>query len=284
MANIYANPNGVILPLKSDAQQNGATGNSEFQKYLAQLSPEERQAALEDITKPVTGEEIAQRMAGDSNYDPNKEDWIKLNAYHKTKESNMLETLFNGIQQIGGEFSKAGEFIIDHPLDSTIKIPANVVESFAQSSRGLYGIIAQSQDSTSPQSRFSNWINGRSDNSDGAYAAFLDARNFNRDSEAMYRGEKTMIMDKDLINPEIVAVGQYIADPTWLLPMVKGAVGLGHISLLGERAMGAMARASALKSAVIGGTVKWGVGAPIEFIGNATRNTIDFGKIGRAHV
>lgn len=277
MANIYANPNGVVLPLKSDPQQNKGNGDSDFQKYLAQLSPEERQAALEDITKPITGEEVAQRMASDPNYDPNKEDWIKLNAYHKNKESDMLETLFNGIQGIGGEFAKAGEFIIEHPLDSTIKIPANVVESFAQSSRGLYGIIAQSQDSTSPQNRFSNWINGRSTDSDGAYAAFLDARNFNRESEAMHRGEKTMVMDKDLINPEIVAVGQYIADPTWLLPMLKGAVGLGHVSLLGERAMGAMTRASALKDAVIGGTIKWGVGAPIEFIGNATRNTIDFG-------
>lgn len=284
MADLYQDPTKITLTAnqgKFAPNEQQEEGGNDFNKYLASLSPEDRKAALDDVTKPVTGEEIAQQMAEADQkgeiYDPNYDDWVKLNSYQKTKESDLLGTLFNGMSGIANEFQQAGSYIINHPLDSTVKLPANVVESFAQSSRMLYGILGQSQDSTSPQARFFNWINGRSEDSMGAYNAFLDARNFTRDSNALARGEKTMVMDKDLINHEIVQVGQYIADPTWFIPLLKGAVGLGHVSILGEKALAASARVSALRDAVIGGSIKWGVGAPIEFLGKATRGTIDYG-------
>jgi len=276
MADLYAPQTQFIGNQGSQApqEQAGITGDVEVDRYLQSLPEEEREAALQRLTAPPTGDEINRKVQ--QGYNPTLDDFDAIESYHKNHEVNIAEGIGAGVEQVMGDLSRAVGAIADHPLDALSKSPANVVEAFAQGTRNFYGMAAQSADPTSTLFRFKNFLNGTGTKEE-RYNQYMEALAFNRESEAIMKGEKTLIMDKDLITPEVVQAASYIADPTLFIPFGNVASAGMRAVGMGEKFMLASAKAAAIKNGLIGGTLKWGVGAPVEFLGGAVRNTIDYG-------
>ena len=141
----------------------------------------------------------------------------------------------------------------------------------------MYGMAAQSADPNSVFFRMKNALQANGDDEEAEYQQFMEAQAFNVHSMRLMTGQDTIIMDKDVINPEMTQVMSYIADPTLFVPFgglaAKGASMVG----MGEKLAMAAARTQGIRNLVLGGAIKWGVGAPLEFMGGAIRNTIDYG-------
>ena len=252
----------------------GITGDEDVDNYLSSLPENERQAALERLTAPPTGDELAQKVQ--QGYTPTIDEFDAIEAWHKNHEVNAIEGLSAGVGQVMSDFSKAVGAIADHPLDAFAKSPASLLEAFSQGTRNLYGMAAQSADPSSKLFRFKNYLSGTGTKEE-RYNQYLDALNFTRESEEYVTGKKTIVVDKDYLTPEVVQAASYIADPTLFIPFGQFATAGMRAVGLGEKLMLASAKSTAIKNGLIGGTLKWGVGAPVEFLGGAVRNTIDYG-------
>lgn len=277
MADLYAPQTQFLNTDGGQSQQEapqGITGNSDVDAYLSSLPESERNAALERLTAPPSGEELAQMVKG--GYRPTLDEFDAIESWHKTHEVNIADGIGAGIEQVMGDLGRAAGAVADHPMDVLSKSPANVVEAFSQGTRNFYGMLAQSADPTSKLFRFKNFLNGTGTKEE-RYNQYMEALDFNRESAELMEGKKTLVVDKDMINPEVVQAASYIADPTLFIPFGTAASAGMRAVGLGEKFMVAGAKASAIKNAVLGGTLKWGVGAPVEFLGGAVRNTIDFG-------
>lgn len=276
MADLYAPTSISIDPSGTAADPNVQkyTGNERVDAYVNSLPVEERQAALERLTAPLTGEELAQQVQ--QGYTPTVDEFDRIEQWHKNHEVNIIEGIGAGISQVMTDLSNAVGATVDHPFDVLSKSPANVIEAFAQGTRNFYGMAAQSADPSSTLFRFKDFLTG-SGTRQSRYEQYLDALKFNRSSAELMEGKKTLIMDADMINPEVVQAASYIADPTLFIPFGSAAsAGLRAVGM-GEKMMAIGAKTSMIKNAVVGGAIKWGVGAPVEFLGGAVRNTIDFG-------
>lgn len=250
-----------------------------MESYLSSLPPEERQAAIERINAPLSGEELVMMAGNDRSFTPTLEQYAEIEKYHKNHEISFIEGLgkiAEGGEQVMTDLSNAFGSFIDSPLDSTKKMPSTAVEAFAQGTRNFYGMLAESQNPDSILFGVKDFLNGTGTIED-RYNQYMKALNFNRDSADLVAGKSTLLMDKDMINPEITQAMSYIADPTLFIPFGKiASTGLRAVGL-GERLTMAGAKAAAIKNGIIGGTIKWGAGQPLEFLGGAVRNTIDYG-------
>ena len=242
------------------------------------MPEEERQAALAEITAPPTGEEIAgmiqAKQAVGEVANVTREQYRLYKAYSKTKETDIIEAIGMGAEMVWNDLQKAAGSMYDKPIDSVAKLTPSFIEAFSQGTRSMYGMLAESQDPNSVLFRVKNAIYTGSDE-DAEYEQFMQALDFNAKSTRLMQGKETIVMDKDLINPEVTQAMSYIADPSLFIPFEGVALKGAQLIGMAEGIAKASARATAIKQMVIGGTLKWGVGAPIEAIGGATRATID---------
>jgi hypothetical protein len=279
MAELFESDSSITLPpmQAATAQFPSYVGVPEIDQYIHSLPEEQRQDAIAKITAPKTGEDIFKEMlAADQQkivWDPSKEDWIKLKEYQRTIDNDNLELITKTGAHIYEMLGKA----IAGGYDEPSKIPRSVVEAFAQGTKSMYGIMAMSADSTSPQAQFFNAIKGYEEDSDAAYREFLRARNVVRELNDLWDGSKTILMDKNLINHDFVQGASMVADASWLVPFGKVAGTVGRFVGIGEKAAITAAKVEALKDRIIGGSIKYAAGAPIEMLGRATRGTIDYG-------
>jgi hypothetical protein len=146
-------------------------------------------------------------------------------------------------------------------------------------------MIAQSQN---PQSVLFKWKNVLArDGSPEAYRQFLEAQQFAQESVDYETGKKTILVNKDYIDPAMTQAATIIVNPMFYGGMVAGAVTGGasadfsitgkvaQILGMSERLAKASAFAEKMKGMVYGGALKYGVGVPLEFIGGVTRGAID---------
>lgn len=282
MAEIFKNPDLILTPSVNEPSAGGRehTGNNEIDAFINSLPEDEREEALLAITAPKTGEDIHNEMlAGDQQgviADPSKEDWLKLNQFYRTRDTDYLKAISEGAGHIYETFGKAMTSLADDPsMENFSKITPSVFEGAVQNLRMLYGIAAQSADSTSAQAKFFNLLNGRTEDSDEAYRVFLEARHFNRESQQYAEGKKTILTDKRHLNNDFVQAAALVADPTMFIPFGKAFSLAGGVLGMSERSMMLSARTANLKNKLVGGAIKYGVGMPIEFIGKGTRVTLD---------
>lgn len=278
MAELYAKPYEVIDTGYNPQQTQQGGQDAEMQSYLESLPPEERQKALERINAPLTGEELA-LMASSGEKIPTLEEYAEIEKYHKNHEISFIDGLgkiAEGGEQVMTDLSNAFASMLNDPSGTASKMPATAVEAFAQGTRNFYGMLAQSQNPDSVLFRVKDFLSGGG-NIEDRYRQYLDALEFNKKSVALAEGKETWVMDKDMINHEVTQAMAYIADPTLFVPFGKVAsTGLRAVGL-GEKLTMAGARAAAIKNGIIGNTIKWGAGQPLEFMGGAVRNTIDYG-------
>lgn len=276
MAELFADPSFW----KNNGQQPAGnyTGVPEVDRELEKMPEEERQAAIAEITAPPTGEEIAgmiqSKLAVGEVANISREQYRLYKAYSKTKETDIMEAIGMGADMVWNDLQKAAGSFYDKPIESIAKLTPSAIEAFSQGTRSMYGMLAESQDPNSVLFRVKNAIFTGSDE-DAEYEQFMQALDFNAKSTRLMQGKETIVMDKDLINPEMTQAMSYIADPSLFIPFEGVAVKGAQLIGMAEGLAKASARASAIKQMVIGGTLRWGVGAPIEVIGGATRATID---------
>lgn len=283
MADLYEQPKSYVTSGEPMAMPTGSmhTGQPSVDQMLAQLSPEEREEAMQFITAPPTGEEISkliqEKNANGEVHEINREQYRLLKSHLKTQESDLISLLGEAGSKVFEDIQAAAKSTYDNPAENLAKLTPSVIEAFFQGTRGLYGMAAQAQDPTSIGFRVKNAVLGNGDDEDAEIAQYMDAQKFTIDSIALASGKKTIVMDRDMINHEMTQLMTYVADPTLFIPFGGLGVKAASIVGMGEKLAMASARAAAIKRGIIGGTLKWGVGAPIEFLGNATRNTIEFG-------
>jgi hypothetical protein len=279
MAELYENPRHYVT--EGGTVGDSSNGAPTFERMLADLPPEEREEAMKYITAPPSGEEIMRAMqeknARGEVMNMTLDQYRLYKAHNKTKETDVIAGIGEAAGTVFDEIQKAATSIIDSPVDSVKKLTPSVVEAFAQGTRNLYGMAAQSADPNSVFFRMKNALQANGDDEEAELQQFMEAQAFNVHSMRLMTGQDTIIMDKDIINPEMTQVMSYIADPTLFIPFggwaAKGASMIG----MGEKLAMAGARTQAIRNMVLGGAIKWGVGAPLEFMGGAIRNTIDYG-------
>ena len=278
MAELYAKPYEVIDTGYNPQQTQQGSQDAEMQSYLDSLPPEERQKAIERINAPLTGEELA-LMAKSGERLPTLEEYAEIEKFHKNHEVSFIDGLgriAEGGEQVMNDLVNAATSFWSNPADATSKMPATAVEAFAQGTRNFYGMLAQSQNPDSALFRVKDFLNGTGTIED-RYNQYMEALKFTNQSSDLAEGKQTLVMDKDMINHEVTQAMAYIADPTLFIPFGKVAsTGLRAVGL-GEKLALAGARSAAIKNGIIGNTIKWGAGQPLEFLGGAVRNTIDYG-------
>ena len=282
MADIYYNNASPQQFDWKNAQGNvqGTTGNPELDQKLAGLRPEERIKIQQQAQEPLTGEEVALAMKQDVDFTPTKTEYQQYLGFHKTEHHSIFEGIGAGASAILHDFANAGNALIDHPISALGKAPASLLEAFMQGSRNLYGMVAQSQDPTSSLFKLKDALAGSG--SDAGYQQFLDARKFNKYSSQLADGSETMVVDKDFIDHDLTLAMSYIADPTLFVPylgQVSGAtkaISAGmRATAMGERIANIYGKVGVIKAGIIGGTLKYAVGAPLEMVGGTIRGTID---------
>lgn len=253
--------------------QNTSGFSEETTAFLDSLSPEERQKAMEEINAPLTGEDVAEALKQDADYVPEEADYLKFVAFNKSHESSILDGISAGATAVLNDLGAAVGAVADHPMKALATAPASLIEAFSQGTRNLYGMVAQSADPNSILFGFKNALAG--DGSPEGYQQFLEARRFNKHSAALASGEETLVMDKGVIDHDLTLAMSYIADPTLFIPFGAAATAGMRAVGMGEKLAMLSARAQTIKAAVIGGGLKWAVGAPIEAMGSVARGVID---------
>ena len=208
---------------------------------------------------PYTGEDIAGAMQ-DPTFTPTKSDYLKFEEYSKTKQVDWINTAAQAadaaIGMIGGAISEGAQGAAANPL--------NYIEGFAQGTRQLYGLAAQSQDPSSPLFKFKDLVAGTG-TPESRYNQFLDARQFGITSARLERGEEGIVVPPEYTNPEYVQGVSMILDPTLFVPGVGEILGTGKLA---TRAVG--------KGAQLTGRAVAGVARPLErFAGAAERMTAE---------
>jgi hypothetical protein len=201
---------------------------------------------------PATGEDIAGAMQ-DPAYKPSVDDYLKFEQYSKTKQTDWVNTIAQSVDAaaglIGGAISEGAQGAVANPL--------NYIEGAAQGTRQLYGLVAQSQDPSSPLFKFKDLVAGTG-TAESRYNQFLEARDFANTTARLERGEEGIVVPPEYTNPEFVQGVSMILDPTLALPGIGEIIGAGKLA---TRAVG--------KGAQLTGRAVAGVAMPLERVAGA---------------
>jgi hypothetical protein len=215
------------------------------------VSQNEAQRILADQF-PATGEDISQAMQ-DPAFKPTQADYLKYEEYAKTKQTDWINTAAQAadaaIGMIGGAVSQGVQGAAANPL--------NYLEGFAQGTRQLYGLAAQSQDPSSALFKFKDLVAGTG-TPESRYQQFLEARDFANTTARLERGEEGLVVPPEYTNPEYVQGVSMILDPTLFVPGVGEILGTGKLA---TRAVG--------KGTQLAGRAITGAARPLERVAGA---------------
>ena len=181
------------------------TGDKATDMQLNGLSDEERNKYLQEANAPLTGEDVAELVgnAKKTGYLPTAEEVQLYKGWAAKQNHSILEGIANGFEGVKRTFLNAGQEFIDHPFDTTLKLPTSVAEGFFQGGRNLYGMLAESQDPNSALFRFKSILTGDGSDPEAERKQFIDAMKFNHHTMDIEEGNATVLLDKDLINHKV---------------------------------------------------------------------------------
>jgi hypothetical protein len=219
------------------------------------FGPEPADSVESLLDAPITGEDISLAMQ-DPAFTPTQKDYLKFEEYSKTKQVDWINTIAQSVDaaanMIGGAISEGAQGAVINPL--------NYIEGAAQGTRQLYGLVAQSQDPSSPLFKFKDLVAG-SGTVQSRYEQFLDARDFANRSAQLESGQDFLAIQPEFTNPQFVQGVSMILDPTLALPGIGEILGAGKLA---TKAVG--------KGAQLTGRAVAGVARPLErFAGAAER-------------
>jgi hypothetical protein len=212
---------------------------------------------------PKDGADVARMISEDPNEAKNisNEDFGLYEKFLDSKKTDFVKT---AAEAAGGLLSTVGAGIKGlfeaRNLNPAVA-GATAIESAAQGTRDLYGMVAQSEDPGSMFFKFKDWINGTGTIEDRK-AQWLEARDFSENTRKLETGQQTVSgIDPALVNNNVKNTLKLIADPTLFIPGVGEALGAGK---LGTRVTGLAMKGT--------GAVATAVTKPLsEFIGGAAR-------------
>lgn len=269
------------------------TGNPQVDAWVHSLPEDKRAEAVAEVTKPMTGEEIARAIDENRGFRfRNERDFLAYKDFRSNEERSILADFGDGMSFMGDIISTAVSQVGDAPGEAALKFVPSVVEGAYQALRDTVGLVSQSSNPNSVVFRFRHALLGTGTIQDQMRQT-NEALAFNEYGDKLLRGEETAIIDKDLVHPGVTQVAAILADPTALVPFGKAAkfVGISNLAMKGAKALGAGAtlaevaiKAQKIKTAAMAGTLKWAVGMPLDAIGSAVSGTIDysiskFGKV-----
>lgn len=223
------------------------------------LGPQPADSVEGLLDAPVTGEDISVAMQ-DPSYKPSKDDYLKYEEYAKTRHTDWINTAAQAADAAVGMITGAA---VEGVKGAALN-PANYLEGFAQGTRQLYGLVAQSQDPSSPLFKFKDLVAGTG-TPESRYQQFLEARDFADRTARLERGEQGVWIPPEYTNPEYVQGVSMILDPTTFIP------GVGEVLGTGKLATKAVGRGAKLAGEAIAGAAK-----PLERItGAAERMTAE---------
>ena len=216
------------------------------------FGPEPADSVESLLDAPITGEDISLAMQ-DPAFTPTQADYLKYEEYAKTKQTDWINTISQSVDaaanMIGGAISEGAQGAVINPL--------NYIEGAAQGTRQLYGLVAQSQDPSSPLFKFKDLVAG-SGTVQSRYEQFLDARDFANRSARLESGQDFLAIQPEFTNPEFVQGVSMILDPTLALPGIGEVLGAGKLA---TRAVG--------KGAQLTGRAVAGAARPLERVAGA---------------
>jgi hypothetical protein len=223
------------------------------------FGPEPADSVESLLDAPLTGEDISLAMQ-DPAFTPTQSDYLKYEEYAKNKQTDWINTIAQSVDaaanMIGGAISEGAQGAVINPL--------NYIEGAAQGTRQLYGLIAQSQDPSSPLFKFKDLVAG-SGTAQSRYEQFLEARDFANRSARLESGQDFLAIQPEFTNPEFVQGVSMILDPTLALPGIGEVLGAGKLA---TRAVG--------KGTQLAGRAITGAARPLErFAGAAERMTAE---------
>ena len=212
---------------------------------------------------PKDGADVARMISEDPNEAKNisNEDFGLYEKFLDSKKTDFVKT---AAEAAGGLLSTVGAGIKGlfeaRNLNPAVA-GATAIESAAQGTRDLYGMVAQSEDPSSMFFKFKDWINGTGTIEDRK-TQWLEARDFSENTRKLETGQQTVSgIDPALINNDVKNTLKLIADPTLFIPGVGEVLGAGK---LGTRVTGLAMKGT--------GAVATAVTKPLsEFIGGAAR-------------
>ena len=215
------------------------------------VSLEQAQKEIEKAF-PSTGEDISLAMQ-DPAFKPTQADYLKYEEYSKNKQTDWINTAAQAadaaVGMIGGAVSQGAQGAAANPL--------NYLEGFAQGTRQLYGLAAQSQDPSSALFKFKDLVAGTG-TPESRYQQFLEARDFANTTARLERGEEGLVVPPEYSNPEYVQGVSMILDPTLFVPGVGEILGTGKLA---TRAVG--------KGTQLAGRAVAGAARPLERVAGA---------------
>jgi hypothetical protein len=248
---------------------------------IKDLPQEEQQAILAKVFDPKLQPEDINNMikSGKAYQFTSVEEYSNFKKYKEEEEGHFLQDVAMGISSVPDIVGNAAAAYWNKPSETLKKTVPSVIEGLAQNGRDTYGMFWESNDPSSPFFRFKAALSGNGNTALEMYQ-LNDAIRFQKMSMDLAEGKTTWVMDKDLIDPKVTQLAATLVDPEIFIPYagpVSLATGVARLAGFGEKMTSAAIRAQKIKSGVLGGTLKWGVGAPAEFIGNLAKNSIEHG-------
>jgi len=197
---------------------------------------------------PVRGQDVEQRLQEDVDYVPTFNDYATYSEWMRNgqRETDWKETMATGFRHMLNTVG-AG-------LKNSLQLESfpGVVEGFAQGSRGMWEMVAQSQNPDSIAFGLKSWALDNI-NLEDEYNQFLEAREFGKRSMELLAGDDTLVVPKEYVNNKFVQGVASVADVTSLVPFLGQ---FGKISRIGAVAK----MSTAAETLAAKGSIKLGAG------------------------
>lgn len=186
-------------------------------------TPDEEIDAVIDQEFPRTGEEVKESMLMDSEYELTLDDYKVYEDWQKSR--TLGSKVEEGIGMVPGVIDHLGTVLGDGIVgaftSNPLKAPANAVEGFAQGTKGLWQMLAHSENPDAVMFGLKDFLFG-----DGTVESRFEqtkkAMDFRRSVERNMTGEETVLLPKEWVDNRVVQATALVADPTVLSGFLTG--------------------------------------------------------------
>lgn len=204
------------------------------------------ESVIQEVIKrdfPRNGSDVAYEVNDDPTFSKSisNEDFELYEGFLDKKKTDFLGTAASAAGYIASTVGTGIKGLFEARNLNPEVAAATAIESGAQGTRDLYGMLAQSEDPSSMFFKFKDWINGTGTVEDRK-KQWLEARDFSENTRKMEAGQQTVTgINPALVNNDVKNALKLIADPTFIAPGIGEVLGAGK---LGARVTGAAMEAA----------------------------------------
>ena len=199
------------------------------------------ESVIQEVIKrdfPRNGSDVAYEVNADPAFSKSisNEDFGLYEGFLDNKKTDLVNTAASAVGYLASTVGTGIKGLFEARNLNPEVAAATAIESGAQGTRDLYGMVAQSEDPSSMFFKFKDWINGTGTIEDRK-KQWLEARDFSENTRKMEAGQQTVSgIDPSLVNNDVKNALKLVADPTLFIPGIGEAMGAGK---LGTRVTGA---------------------------------------------